>query len=328
MEPMPLPLPLSRALRRSFDRSVHLLARAAHLHPAASPGRYGVTVELDVPYRDTGDRAHLLDVYRPHGPHRSRAEERPPAVLYVHGGGFSMLSKDTHRLMALSFAARGYCVFNINYRLGPQHTYPAPLEDAAAALLWMADHAAAYGADPERLVLAGESAGGNLVTALAFAASHPCPEPPFARALYERRLPIRAVLPIYGILDVHDLDRLLAHPRLTPWVKGEIISACESYLGPLPCSDHACAPLASPLRLLSEPPGEGARPLPPFFAAVGTADPVFDHSRRLKRALDARGSVCELAVYPGEMHGFNALLWRPAARAKWRAVFDFLARHA
>lgn len=67
--------------------------------------------------------------------------------------------------------------------------------------------------------------------------------------------------------------------------------------------------------------------MPPFFAAVGTADPLLDDSRRLKAALEKRGILCELAVYPGEIHGFNAMVWRPAAKAKWKAVFDFLSRH-
>lgn len=326
---MSVPQRLSRLLRTSFDRGVHAVASVGYLHPAASPARYGVKVLRDVPYKSSGDKAHRLDVYtKVEGPPLTPpSTTRPPALLYVHGGGFSMMSKETHRIMALSFAARGYTVFNINYRLGPIHTYPAPLEDAAAALVWMANNAGRYGADPQRLVLAGESAGANLVTALAFAATHPRPEP-FARAIYEKNLPIRAVAPIYGLLDLHTIQRLVARPKLAPWIRREIIASGAAYVGH-PVEERARrAPLASPLRLLAEPPGEGARPMPPFFVAVGTADPLLDDSRRLKEALEARGVPCDFAVYPGEIHGFNAMLWRPAARAKWRAVFEFLARHA
>ena len=78
-----------------------------------------------------------------------------------------MLSKDTHRVMALAYARRGYVVFTINYRLGPEHLFPAPLEDASPhALVWVREHCARFGGDPSRLAIAGESAGANLVTAL------------------------------------------------------------------------------------------------------------------------------------------------------------------
>lgn len=324
---MRLPQGLSRLIRSSFDRGVRLAALAAYNHPSNDPARYGASIELDVPYKQSGDKAHLLDVYRPIEPAGARATRRPPAVLYVHGGGFSMLSKDTHRIMALSFASRGYVVFNINYRLGPIHTYPAPLEDAAHALLWVTENAARYGADPARIVLAGESAGANLITALTYAATHPRPEP-FAAAIYERSPPIRAALPIYGLLDLHTVHRLADRPGLPSWIRREIVASGAAYVGhPVEEKAHS-APLASPLRLLDAPPGPGARPMPPFFVAVGTADPLLDDSRRLKAALDARGVPCELAVYPGEIHGFNAMLWRPAARAKWHAVFRFLDKYA
>lgn len=322
---MPPRTRLGPALRRSFDRSVHVAARALYsLVPGAAPARHGVELLRDIPYRDTGKRAHLLDIYRPA---RTEGGVAPrPVVLYVHGGAFSMLSKDTHRIMALEFARRGYVVFNINYRLGPKHRYPAPLEDAAAALLYAAEHAREHGGDPGRIVLAGESAGANLVTALAYIATHPRPEP-FARALFERNVRIRAVLPIYGLLDLHHIERFVEHPRLSKFVKMELRTAHTSYLGPEVAAAARQAELASPLRLLMDPPSEGSRPLPPFFAAVGTADPLLDDSRRLKAALEKRGILCELAVYPGEIHGFNAMVWRPAAKAKWKAVFDFLSRH-
>src|ERR1041385_5295202 len=156
-----LPEPeLRDRLIRLWDRALHLGARIAYLNPQANPSRHGVELVRDVPYRRTGRRGHLLDVYVPkHG-------AGGPALLYVHGGAFALLSKETHRLMALAFAGRGYTVFLANYRIGPRRRYPAPLEAAASALIWVADHAGVYGADPNRIILAGESAGGNLITAL------------------------------------------------------------------------------------------------------------------------------------------------------------------
>lgn len=307
-------------IRRTIDLGAHLASRIIYALPVAHPRFYGVDVELNVPYRDTGSAAHTLDVYRP------RTAERPPAIMYVHGGAFSTLSKDTHRVMALNLAARGYVVFNINYRLGPTHAYPAPLEDAAAALSWVETNAARHGADPTRIVLAGESAGANLVTALATSAIEPRPEP-FARTIYDRNPPIRAVLAIYGLLDLHDIHRFTTHPRLMPWLKAMIVDAGTAYVG-RPIRERALdAPLASPLRILAAPPSDLARTPPPFFATAGTADPLLDDSRRLQTALEGRGGLCRLEIFPGEIHGFNALVWRKAAQDKWRAVSEFLRHH-
>lgn len=307
-------------IRRTIDLGAHLASRLIYALPVAHPRFYGVDVDLNVPYRNTGSAAHTLDVYRP------RTAERPPAIMYVHGGAFSTLSKDTHRVMALNLAARGYVVFNINYRLGPTHAYPAPLEDAAAALHWVETNAAQHGADPTRIVLAGESAGANLVTALATSAIEPRPEP-FARTIYDRNPPIRAVLAIYGLLDLHDIHRFTTHPRLMPWLKAMIVDAGTAYVG-RPIRERALdAPLASPLRILAAPPSDLARTPPPFFAAAGTADPLLDDSRRLQTALEGRGGLCRLEIFPGEIHGFNALVWRKAAQDKWRAVSEFLRHH-
>lgn len=322
---MKLSRPWSPALRRAFDLGVHRFTWVGYrLHPKGHPHRHGVRMYPDVAYRQTGRRAHRLDIYRPSG------VKPRPAILYVHGGAFSMLSKDTHRIMALALASQGYVVFNINYRLGPTHLYPKPLADASAALLWMLEHGAEYGADTSRVAIAGESAGGNLTAALTYIATHPRPEP-FARAVYERNPPLRCVLPIYGIHDLNDIERFWRQPdkakKMAAWVKRELRWAGTSYVGhPLEERAEAC-PLASPLHLYEQPAPSGARPLPPFFLTAGTADPLLDDSRRLKEAVEARGAECELHVYTGEIHGFNAMLWRPAARAKWREVFRFLERH-
>lgn len=312
---------VGHALRRAFDRSVHAAAQAVYRLPSASPVRHGVRVLRDIPYLPTGRRDHLLDVYLPEG--AGTSDELRPAVLYVHGGAFCMLSKDTHRVMAMPFAKRGHVVFNINYRLGPVHTYPAPLEDAAAALSWVLDNARSFGADPDRLILAGESAGANLVTALAYMATHPTGEP-FARALHARAPRIKAVAPIYGLLDLHDMDRFTSRPRLPEWAKRELLTAASSYVGKPIAAGARRHPLASPLRLFEADPPADTRPLPPFFIACGTADILLDDSRRLKAALERRGAPVDLHVFPGEIHGFNAMVWRPAAKAKWRALFRFL----
>ena len=288
--------------------------------PALDPKRYGIKVARDVPYRPTGRRSHLLDIYQP-------ASASPaPIIFYVHGGGFSILSKDTHRIMALKLAQRGYLVININYRIGVRYPYPAPLEDAATALGWVLDNAARYGGDLDRMALMGESAGANLVTALTYMATHHCPER-FAQALYHRAPRIRATIPVYGLHDVHDIARLWRGKSWPLWLRAELKAVSKTYLGRRSDQSFNTAPLASPLRLIEQNTRPRTRAMPPFFASVGTADPVLDDSRRLKNALDALGVHCELHVFPGEIHAFNVMLWRPAARAHWRRVYRFLHRH-
>jgi acetyl esterase len=304
----------------AVDGAVHALTRLRFMLPDAQPRRYDVVLERDVVYGPTTARGHRLDVYMP-----VRAPKPLPVIMYVHGGGFAMLSKDTHRHIALVLARRGYLVFNINYRLGVRNVYPAPLEDAARALQFVREHAARFGGDPTRIALAGESAGGNLVTALAVALAYERPEP-FARRLFESDIRLRAVLATYGYLDLTDTDRMLGHPRIPPWAKRIVWDATVSYLGPAVTeATHANAALASPLLLLERE--RPVRSLPPFFVSCGTRDPLLSHSKRLKSALERLGVENELSLAQGEVHGYDALLWRPAAREKWRLAHDFLARH-
>jgi acetyl esterase len=303
----------------AVDRAVHAFARVRYAMPDAHPKRHGMVVHKDIAYTKTDKAHHKLDVYVPTRPKRPL-----PVVMYVHGGGFTMLSKETHRVMAMAIARAGYLVFNINYRLGPKHRYPAPLEDACHALRWVHDNCAKYGGDPERLALAGESAGGNLVTALAVCCSWRRPEA-FARELFDANVRLRAVVATYGFLDLGHTREYLANPKMTKWVKSLLLDAARSYLGKDIDRALKDAPLASPLRIIEA--GKPDRPLPPFIASVGTRDPLIRCSKRLKAALDALGTLCVLHLSPGEIHGYDAMVWRPEARAKWRAVYAFLDEH-
>ena len=302
------------------ERFFRWAAAAGKLHPMSKPERHNVEVTRDVRYLDTGREEHRLDVYRPIG--------RPgplPVVLYIHGGAFRILSKDTHWIMALAFARRGFVVFNISYRLAPRHPFPAALEDAAAAYRWVLANAAAHGGDPARLVLAGESAGANLSTALAIAACYRRPEP-FARRVFALGHVPRAVLPACGLLQVSDAERFARRKgrKLPAFISDRILEASQAYLRGH--NGHGTAELADPLVVLER--GERPeRPLPPFFAPVGTADPLLDDTRRLKTALDRIGVPCEARYYQGELHAFHALVFRKQAQACWRHTFEFLAEH-
>ncbi len=305
----------------SFFRGASGLGR---LHPRARPEHHGVEVVRDVAY---GPRAaHRLDVYRPAG---HRPGDLRPALLYVHGGGFRMLSKDTHWVMGLAFARRGYVVFSIDYRLAPAHRFPAAIEDCSHAYAWVIAHARAWGGDPSRCVLAGESAGANLVTALAVAACFERPEP-HARRVFETGQPPTAVLPACGLLQVSDTGRFSRRKAtLSRFVAERIEEVGDAYLGELDRPEHHGSDtlgLADPLLVL-EGPARTARTLPPFFVPCGTADPLLDDTRRLAAALRARGVVARDVYYPGEVHAFHAFIFREQAQRCWRDTFEFLDGH-
>lgn len=318
--------PLSARFRRgvgalavdNFFRGASALGR---LHPNARPDRHGVEVVHDVPYTVSGRHQHMLDVYRP--------AHRPgpwPVVLYVHGGGFRILSKDTHWVMGLAYARAGFLVFNISYRLAPRHRFPAAVEDCADAYAWVVENAARFGGDIGRLVLAGESAGANLVTSLAVMSCFERPEP-FARQVFRTGVVPQAFLPYCGMLQVSDAERFKRRrPHIPTFVNDRIVEVSTSYLGPRPEELGPTLDFADPLVLL-ERDDAPVRPLPPCLATVGTADPLLDDTRRLKVALDARGTECEAIYYPREVHAFHAMVWRPEAKRCWADSYRFLQRH-
>ena len=321
---------LSGKLRRQtgallVDNFFRGISRAGKLHPHAQPHRHDVEVLEDVPYRDTGLGEHRLDVYRPAGIRRGELSQAP-VVLYVHGGGFRILSKETHWIMGLAYARRGYLVFNISYRLAPRHPFPAAVEDAGAALAWVRDNAARYGGDPERLVLAGESAGANLVTSLSLVTSYRRPEP-WARELFDSGISPKAVVAACGILQVFGVERFKRRwPHMKSFIEDRLHEVSDSYLGDLSRVPEETRELADPLLVLEEG-RRPDRPLPAFFAPCGTKDPLMDDTRRLAAALERMGTPCEARYYPGELHAFHALVFRPNAKKCWSHTYGFLERH-
>ncbi len=313
---------LTWAVGAVFDTSARLGARL----PMARPQGHGVMVDKDIAYRDTGETAHLLDVYRP-----TEASGPLPVVLYIHGGGFRILSKDTHWVVALEYARRGYVVFNINYRLAPAHPYPAAAEDACAAYRWVVENAATYGGDPSRIVVAGESAGANLTMAVVAAACYARPEP-WARAVYDLNVRPRAAVPACGILQVSD-PRRFQRLGLSNRVSQPVIDACYvNYVG----GSHQASVaevdaqvqdvgLADPLRIIETTPPD--HPLPACYVPVGTADPLLDDSRRLAEAVQKHGGVAHAAYFPRMEHAFHVWVMRPAARQCWAETEAFLDTH-
>ena len=314
--------------RAVFDYGWEGLAKLGKLVPMAQPSRHGIDVTYDVPYQPGGGRDRLLDVYvpTPGQPSAQHVFAPPyPVVLYIHGGGFRILSKDTHWLMGLAFARRGMVVCNVNYRLSPAHPFPAALEDVAAAYRFVVEHAARFGGDPSRIILAGESAGANLALTLALMSCHRRSEP-FAAQVFDTGIVPRAVIPMCGMLQVSDWQRFVRRRPLSHFLTDRLQETAEAYLGPHAAAHGATAELADPLLLLEQ--GiQTERPLPPMFAGVGTADPLLDDSRRLGRALDKLGVPSQVRYYPGEIHAFHAFVFRDAARRCWQEQFRFIDQY-
>ena len=295
------------------------IARLGRLHPQSDPAKHGVQVIRDVEYLPTGNPRHRLDVYRP--AHRT---EPLPVVLYTHGGAFHLLSKNTHWLMGLAFARSGYLAFNIDYRLAPQHPYPSAVSDVCSALEWVARNAEAYGGDLSRLVFAGESAGGNLSTALTICCCYRRAEE-FAQRAFATGLVPTAVVPACAPLQVSNPGRLNRKRKLPRWVIDILEGMNDSYLGQLRDPAPGELDLADPLHVF-ERRERPDRALPAFFVPIGTRDPLLDDTRRLERALRAMNVECEARYYEGELHAFHALVWRRQAKRCWREQLAFLAR--
>lgn len=305
----------------TFDRVVSLASKMSYKHPGADPSLYGVRVVRDLRYGDAGVPEHKLDVYMPERPPAGRL----PVVLYVHGGAFRLLSKASHWMMAVAFARRGYVVFNIDYRLAPKHVFPSALEDVNRAWLWVLDHADQFGGDLERIVVAGESAGANLVTSLAIETSYRRDEP-FAHAVFDRGVRPHAVMAACGIFQVSGVERLFAQASMPTILTDWLTDMQDAYLGGAFTTTPAHLELADPLLILER--GEQPeRPLPAFFLPVGGGDILVDDTLRMKSALERLGVPNDAKTYGSEPHAFHMLTWRSATRRLWSDTFRFLRDH-
>ena len=214
-----------------------------------------------------------------------------PVVAYLHGGGWTVGSIASFDGVARTLAAAsGALVVSIGYRLAPEHAFPVPVDEAVAALRWLADHAGTLGGDGTRLAVAGDSAGANLAAVA-------------ARRLRDEGGPrLRMQALVYPVCDVA-LDTpvrraLRARPRLHR-------GGDAALLGPLPRRRRRQDPDASPLR------AGDVRDLPPAFVATAEADVLRDEGEAYGAALRAAGVRAAIRRYPGTTHGF----WRRLARS-------------
>lgn len=256
-----------------------------------------------VTVRETEGRGLHADVVVPagRGPH--------PVLVYLHGGGWVSGSPRTHRKLAHRFAEAGFLVVNVDYRLAPEHPFPAGFEDCVNAVRWAAREAERFGGDPTRLAIGGDSAGGNLCAATAIALAR------------DRSAPrIGAVLLLYGVFDFATIrDGLAADERMAQIGRGMLDLMVHSYLGAAPSPSLLRDPRVSPLH--------AAEHLPPSFVVVGSADPLAGQAERLAAALGRGGVPHEHVVVEGMPHGFAQMEFFPQARQTLDRMVEFLRKH-
>ncbi|HEX4087530.1 MAG TPA: alpha/beta hydrolase [Trebonia sp.] len=223
-----------------------------------------------------------LRLYRP-------AADRPlPALLYFFGGGWVLGSVDTADGVARALAnAAGALVIVPGYRLAPEHPFPAAVDDCYAALRWVAGHAAEVGADPSRLAVGGDSAGGNLAAAVTLLARAD------GQALAGQLLvyPNTDQLADDGAAPGAD-DPFLFNRYSVAWYRRHY----------LPDPGDAVSPLASPLRAAS------LAGLPPALVITAEYDPLRRQGEAYARRLAEDGVPVDLSRYPGMAHGFFTML--------------------
>ena len=209
-----------------------------------------------------------------------------PILVYYHGGGWIRGDLDTHDDVCRYLCHHGGClVASVDYRLAPEHRFPAALEDCDAATRWVAGNAARLGADPTRLAIGGDSAGGNIACGVTLKAR-------------ERGGPAIAFqLLIYPATDLAgetDSRRLYSSGYLLDSMPFYV----ASYVGP---EGDRAAPLASPLRATD------LSNLPPAFMLTAGFDPLRDEGEAYARRLQAAGVPTEYRCHEGMIHGFVSI---------------------
>ncbi|RJP85551.1 MAG: alpha/beta hydrolase [Desulfobacteraceae bacterium] len=320
----PFPSKSTRFRHRLFSGAFEALSHTGSFSPVLRAASRRCDIIKNISYAPDGKPAHRLDVFRP-----ARQGSLRPVIMYIHGGGFTMCSKDTHRGIGQLYAANGYVVFTINYRLAPKYRYPAAIEDVALAYQWIVANAKTYGGDPERIIVAGESAGGNLTLMLGIAACFKRQEPA-AQMIWETGAVPKVLLVLCGMLQVSDPDHLIpVCPRINPFSRklDQQIArdVSRAYLGrdyknPLP-EQH----LADPL-LIMESGATPDRPFPLTYAMAGTHDILLNHTQRLEAALTKKNIRNVAQYFPKQGHAFHLLGLSPQAGIFWREHLNFLRR--
>jgi acetyl esterase len=266
-------------------------ARAAHVAETerlCGPGEPVAEVrDITVP---TAGGDLRIRTYRP------EAVESLGVVAYLHGGGWMMGTLESYDTPLRALAnVSGAIVASVDYRLSPEHRFPAAVDDTLAGIRWLAGHAGELGGDGSRLAVAGDSAGGNLAAVAALR--------------LRGELPLRAQALIYPITD-----SALTTPSYSEFAEGHGLSAASMrrfwnlYLD----GAEGAHPDASPLR------AQDLAGLAPAYVLTAEQDVLRDEGEAYAAALREAGVPTELVRWPGTIHGF--FRWLAVASAAREAI--------
>lgn len=213
----------------------------------------------------------------------SDVKGRTPALLWIHGGGYVIGKAAQDDQLCRRFARElGATVASVDYRMAPEHPYPASLEDCYSALQWLVRLPSV---DPSRVAIGGASAGGGLAAALALLARD------------RGEIPLAAQLLVYPMLDDRTVEREdLNNPGLRLWNQSSNKYGWSAYLG------GADPEVAVPARR------DDLSGLPPAWVGVGTLDLFHDEDLAYAERLKAAGVRCEVEVVEGAFHGFDGIV--------------------
>ena len=243
----------------------------------------------------------MVRVYRP-----VDATGTLPGIYFIHGGGMILGNMDGEDPVASTICERvDAVVVSVEYRLAPEHPYPAPVEDCYAGLAWMARNAAELRFDPDRLAVYGGSAGGGLTIATSMLAR-------------DRGFPaLRFQMPIYPMID--DRNETPSSHEITDvgvWDRAGNIEAWKWYLG-----DGKADQYAAPAR------AENLAGLPPTYIDVGTVDLFRDEDIAFAQRLMQAGVPTELHVNPGAYHAAEVFApTAPLSERIWTRRYEALRR--
>ncbi len=238
-----------------------------------------------------------LRIYRP-----KNQDQPAPALYWIHGGGMVLGELEMNDLYCAEIAARlGALVASVEYRLAPEHPFPAPLEDCFAGFSWLAASASKLGVDPVRIAVGGASAGGGLAAGLSLAArDRGGPSPCFQLLVYPMLDDRNTTRSSYAITDPRTWNR---ESNLTGW---------NAYLQGMAGGDDV-SPYAAPAR------ADDLSGLPPAYLNVGDLDLFLDEDVAYARAMADAGVPVELHIYPGAYHGSNSIAPDSQLAIRWAA---------